>query len=162
LAVVPMVFLSLNPVLTARPDGSFTGNIAELVADGPWRRFRTMIEVRLRVSRDQQGIFPHNALTTRAERLKVFAVQGFGRYGPLGPSKSDTTVRFDSAQDWGLVLWWPVVLLGVVQTVRLGWQQLAERRPPTAFALLIWAAVAWAVVALYLPMAWDRYLLPIQ
>jgi hypothetical protein len=34
--------------------------------------------------------------------------------------------------------------------------------PPSAFGLLIWVAVAWAVVAAYLPMAWDRYLLPIQ
>ena len=34
--------------------------------------------------------------------------------------------------------------------------------PPTAWAVLVHFAVAFAVVTLYLPMAWDRYLLPIQ
>ena len=38
----------------------------------------------------------------------------------------------------------------------------ATGTPPTAFALLVWAFVSWAVVAAYLPLAWDRYLLPIQ
>ena len=40
--------------------------------------------------------------------------------------------------------------------------QYRSGRPPTALALVVWAVVAWAVVTVYLPMAWDRYLLPIQ
>jgi asparagine N-glycosylation enzyme membrane subunit Stt3 len=29
-------------------------------------------------------------------------------------------------------------------------------------ALAIWAALAWFTVTAYLPMAWDRYLMPLQ
>jgi 4-amino-4-deoxy-L-arabinose transferase-like glycosyltransferase len=152
IAAALALVLALNPAFTARADVSLI----------QYRRLRRMIDIRLDASRVQQKNFEHNALKTLPERLPVFAVQGFGRFGPLGPSKSESTVRFDPAQDWGLVLWCPLVVLGVVQTVRLGRRQLADGRPPTAIALLIWAAVAWAVVAAYLPMAWDRYLLPIQ
>ena len=60
------------------------------------------------------------------------------------------------------MFWWPLVLVGIFQTFQLGRQQLREGTPPSAFALLIWAFVSWAVVAVYIPLAWDRYLLPIQ
>ncbi len=47
--------------------------------------------------------------------------------------------------------------------MRLGLeQQLRAGQPPAALALVVWAVCAWAVVTLYLPMAWDRYQLPIQ
>jgi hypothetical protein len=154
--------LALNPALTASPSDPVNQALAERASQGPWGRFREMIQIRLENSRFQQQKFSHNALTTLADRLPVFAVQGFGRFGPLGPSESDSTVRYALRQDWGLLLWWPLVVLGVVRTYRLGRQQLSGGLPPTALALLIWAAVAWAVVAVYLPMAWDRYLLPIQ
>ena len=35
-------------------------------------------------------------------------------------------------------------------------------QPPTAWAILIYFVVALSVVTVYLPMAWDRYFLPIQ
>ncbi len=98
----------------------------------------------------------------RPRRVKVFGVQGFGRFSPFGPAKSNSEIRYDLSQDWGAVFWWPLVLFGVVQSIRLGRDQLRSGVPPTAIALLIWAAVAWVVVAVYLPMAWDRYMLPIQ
>jgi 4-amino-4-deoxy-L-arabinose transferase-like glycosyltransferase len=154
--------LALNPAFTARPGGLMIKEDAARAVERPWRRFRQMIELRVNSSRGQQSGFRHNALTTLAERLPVFAVQGFGRFGPFGPAESDSTARFEPRQDWGLVLWWPLVIIGAVQTYRLGRQQILGGLPPTAFGLLIWAAVAWAVVAAYLPMAWDRYLLPIQ
>ena len=47
-------------------------------------------------------------------------------------------------------------------TIRLGVKQYRAGKPPTALALVIWAVVAWVVVTFYIPMAWDRYLLPIQ
>jgi hypothetical protein len=156
------VFLALNPALTAQPDGPMIGEEAGLAGQGPWRRFRRMLDLRLETSRGQQVKFEHNALTTLGERLPVFAVQGFGRFGPFGPLKSNSVVRYERHQDWGLVLWWPLVIVGVVQTFQLGRQQLRDGLPPTAFGLLIWSAEAWVVVAVYLPMAWDRYLLPIQ
>ncbi len=43
--------------------------------------------------------------------------------------------------------------------LRLGVSQFRAGQPPTALALVVWAIVAWAVVTVYLPMAWDRYLL---
>jgi hypothetical protein len=89
-------------------------------------------------------------------------VQGFGRFGPFGPSESDSRVRFDARQDWGRFLWVPVVLLGLFEAIRLGRRQLQAGQPPTAGALVMWTALAWIVVTVYLPMAWDRYLLPIQ
>ena len=116
----------------------------------------------MRPRRARKRAFSHNALETTNEKLKVFAVQGFGRFGPFGPSESNSKVRYEGRQDWGAVLWWPVVLFGLVHIFRLGRSQLRAGRPPTAVAGLIWAAVAWFVVAAYLPMAWDRYLLPIQ
>jgi hypothetical protein len=89
-------------------------------------------------------------------------VQGFGRFGPFGPSKSNSQVRYELRQDWGLFLWAPLVVIGFARTYRLGRTQLHEGSLPTAFALLIWSIMAWAIVAAYLPLAWDRYLLPIQ
>jgi hypothetical protein len=126
------------------------------------------------VSKGQQIGFPHNALNDIGEKIKVFAVQGFGRFGLLGPSgsalptgkmakkhqphdwapfgpiASDSRVRYDIRQDWGLIVWAPLVLIGLIQTVRLG------RR------LILWATITWGVVTAYLPMAWDRYLMPPQ
>lgn len=155
-------FLALNPSLTARPYGPMSDELAARAHQGPFWRFRKMIAIRLEISRGQQERFPHNALRTLAERLPVFAVQGFGRFGPLGPRESDSVIRYDLRQDWGLVLWWPLVMVGFVRALRMGRRQLNDGAPPTALALLIWAAMAWAVVAVYIPMAWDRYLMPIQ
>jgi hypothetical protein len=56
----------------------------------------------------------------------------------------------------------PLVVFGLVASLRLGMTQFRAGQPPTALALAAWAALAWAVVLVYLPMAWDRYLLPIQ
>ncbi len=50
----------------------------------------------------------------------MFAVQGFGRFGPFGPARSNSEVRYELGQDWGLVFWWPLVLFGVFQTIPVG------------------------------------------
>ena len=67
-----------------------------------------------------------------------------------------------SARTWGLIVWAPLVLIGLVQSFRLGRRQLRAGEAPTAVALILWAAITWVVVTIYLPMAWDRYLLPPQ
>ncbi len=160
--VAVVVFIALNPAMTARPKGTLNRWCLVKPSENLWQRFRHMVEFRLDTSSGQKKKFSHNALETTKEKLKVFAVQGFGRFGPFGPSESNSKVRYEGQQDWGAVLWWPVVLFGLFHAIRLGRSQLREGRPPTAVAILIWAAVAWTVVAAYLPMAWDRYLLPIQ
>jgi hypothetical protein len=159
-----VTFIALNPALTARPPGPIRAEFATRARQGPWSRFLDMVSFRLETSASQQRIpkFLPYVLCSPVDKAAVFAVQGFGRFGPSGPAESNSTVRYQFRQDWGLVFWWPVVVLGVFQSFRLGRQQVREGLPPTAFALLIWTAVAWAVVAAYIPMAWDRYLLPIQ
>jgi 4-amino-4-deoxy-L-arabinose transferase-like glycosyltransferase len=156
------VFVELNPFMTAHPTGRLPA-AAQKVADmGPGRRFEFLIEHRREVSRAQRLAFSHNALHTLPERARVVAVQGFGRFGPLGPSKSDSTVRYDWSQDWGALLWLPLVAAGFMTSIRLGQRQYQEQEPPVAWLLTIWACLAFGVVTAYLPMAWDRYELPIQ
>ena len=52
--------------------------------------------------------------------------------------------------------------LGLAASIRLGFVQYHSGQAPTAVALVIWTALGWVVVTLYIPMAWNRYLLPIQ
>ncbi|WP_165225917.1 ArnT family glycosyltransferase [Aquisphaera insulae] len=160
-AVAAATFLALNPFMTARPGGPLPPAIRSLAEQGPWSRFRFLIDQRRSSSSSQQTMFPHNALVDPIERVKVVVVQGFGRFGLFGAPKSDSTIRYD-VQDLGALLWLPLVLAGVIRAIRLGMAQLAANEPPTALALVLWAAVTLAVVTVYIPMAWDRYLLPIQ
>jgi hypothetical protein len=134
-----LVFVVLNPFMTIHPSGAFTNKEARALAGRSlWERFDFQIKHRFETSEKQKKNFPHNALISLREKSEVFVVQGFGRFGLFGPSESGSTGRFDLGQDWG------------------------ANEPPGALALVIWALVAWGVVTLYLPMAWDRYLLPIQ
>ncbi len=162
LAAALAVSLTLNPYLTAQPRGSVSPPARRILKENPWQRFLFQVRHRVELSQDQQRTFPHDALHTLAERSDVVAVQGFGRFGPLGPTLSDSTVRFDLNQDWGVLFWVPLVLIGLVELIALGRSQWRAAAPPTGGALLAWAALAWLVVTVYLPMAWDRYLLPIQ
>jgi 4-amino-4-deoxy-L-arabinose transferase-like glycosyltransferase len=156
------VFLTLNPYLTARPRSVVSSQARQILNKSPLQRFLFQVRHRMELSDDQQRTFPHDALHTLAERSEVVAVQGFGRFGPLGPSLSDSRVRFDLSQDFGVLLWAPLALIGLIESIGLGQSQWRVAAPPTGFALLVWAALAWLVVTAYLPMAWDRYLLPIQ
>ncbi|WP_148597170.1 4-amino-4-deoxy-L-arabinose transferase [Aquisphaera giovannonii] len=153
-------FVLLNPFMTAHPVGT-PEPMRSLAEMGAISRFRFLIDQRRESSASQQRMFAHNALLGPLERAKVVAVQGLGRFGLLGPPKSDSTLRYD-VQDLGALLWMPLVLLGLVRAILLGRRQRIAGEPPTAWALVLWAAVSAAVVTLYIPMAWDRYLLPIQ
>jgi len=162
LATALAVFVILNPYLTARPRGFVSPQARRILKENPWQRFLFQVRHRVELSQDQQRTFPNDALHTLAERSEVVAVQGFGRFGPLGPSLSDSRVRFDFNQDFGALFWAPLVLIGLVESIGLVQSQWRAAAPPTGVALLVWAGVAWLVVTVYLPMAWDRYLLPIQ
>jgi 4-amino-4-deoxy-L-arabinose transferase-like glycosyltransferase len=155
------VVVALNPFLTARPPAP-PPEYRRLAALGPWERFLFQVRYRKEASDWQKGKMSHNALYSMAERAKVFAVQGFGRFGPLGPSTSDSRVRYDLHQDLGMIIWAPCILIGLIESIRAGRSQLRSGQPPAAIALVVWAALAWFTVTFYLPMAWDRYLLPIQ
>ncbi|APW63043.1 ArnT family glycosyltransferase [Paludisphaera borealis] len=161
-AVAWVVFLGLNPFMTARPPGPLQAEARQLAELSAWQRFRLLIDHRRTMSQGQQKAFPHNALTTLPERAKVVAAQGFGRFGPLGPATTDSTLRFDLGQDGGAFVWLPVCLAGLVGSIVLGLRQYRAGEAPLAWALATWALLALAVVTLYIPMAWDRYQLPIQ
>jgi len=155
-------FVALNPYLTARPGGALSPRAQDLSNLGLWKRFLFQVDHRVWMSNSQQKEMSHNALFTLPEKTKVVLVQGLGRFGPLGPSKSDSTVRFDDRQDRGIFVWAPLLVYGLVESIRLARRQFRSGRPPTAAALVLWAGLAWIVVTAYLPMAWDRYMLPIQ
>jgi 4-amino-4-deoxy-L-arabinose transferase-like glycosyltransferase len=158
-------FVAFNPFLTARPKGALPPPLAEIARLGFWSRVRFLIDHRTEMARDQIKIFPHNALTTPVEKLKVAAVQGFGRFGAFGPRTYDrlaSTRRFDWRQDWGALIWLPWVGAGLVWTCRHGSRQMAAGLPPTGWAVAVEAVVAALVVTAYLPLAWDRYLLSLQ
>jgi 4-amino-4-deoxy-L-arabinose transferase-like glycosyltransferase len=156
------VCVTINPYLTAHPSGFVSPQAFRILNDNPGQRFLFQVRHRTELSEGQQRRFPDDALHTFAERSDVVAVQGFGRFGPFGPALSNSRVRFDFNQDFGALFWAPLVLIGLVESIGLGQSQWRAAAPPTGFALLAWAAIAWLVVTLYLPMAWDRYLLPIQ
>ena len=148
--------------MTAHPAGHLPAPLRAIAELGPWQRFRFLVEHRGRVSSEQQEMFAHNALHSLTDRAGVVMVQGFGRFGPLGPRKSVSTLRYDLHQDWGALLWLPVVLAGVLTAIRLGTHQQRLSQPPLGWALVVWSALSLLVVTAYLPMAWDRYQLPIQ
>jgi hypothetical protein len=162
IAVALGAAVALNPCLTAKPAGKLPKEARELRSKGVWQRFRHQLGIRLEISEGQKINFPDDALFDLPEKTRVVLMQGFGRFGPFGPRSADSTVRYDFTQDWGMFLWLPLVLLGLRESVRFGRAQLRAAKPPTGLALVVWAGCAGMVVTLYLPMAWDRYQLPIQ
>ncbi len=160
--VAAVEFVALDPFLTASPRRHLARPLEAIRQRNPAERARMMLALRWKVSADQKQIFPHNALNTAAEKVSVVAVQGFGRFGPLGPSHSDSTRRFDARQDRGALVWLPWVTAGAIWAGLRGREQDLSGSPPTAWALLAHFGVAIVVVTAYLPMAWDRYFLPLQ
>ena len=156
------VFVALNPFMTAHPPEPLPEGLRPTAELPTWKRFELLLDRRRDVSREQQQIFSHNALHNLAEKARVIVVQGFGRFGPLGPAKSNSNIRYDSAQDRGALLWLPVVATGFGTALWLGQLQARSGAAPTAWALCVWSLLALTVVTTYLPMAWDRYQLPIQ
>jgi 4-amino-4-deoxy-L-arabinose transferase-like glycosyltransferase len=154
--------VAFNPYLTAKPVGKLPVEVRELQSKDAWQRFRHQVDKRREVSDGQKERFPDDALFDITEKARVVFVQGFGRFGPFGPRSADSRVRYDFTQDLGMVLWLPLVLVGLRESIRLGCTQLRDGKPPFGLALVAWAVCGWTVVMLYLPMAWDRYQLPIQ
>jgi 4-amino-4-deoxy-L-arabinose transferase-like glycosyltransferase len=163
-------FVTQNPFMTAHPS-DLPPRLSELAGQSVWARAREIVEHRLEVSSGQLTMFPHNALRSVGEKVKAVAVQGFGRFGPLGSGRFDprtgiwafdSTLRFDWEQDRGAVIWGPCVVIGMIWAFARGRSQLRAGEPPTAWAILIQALVALLIVTALIPLAWDRYYLSIQ
>jgi hypothetical protein len=170
-AVAMAMALALNPYMTAKPaERGLSLAAASLRAKNVWERFCYQVTFRLDTAKHEKVTFPNDALHNVGEKTKVVLVQGFGRFGLFGPRAADTSrpwdrdrpKRYDVRQDWGCVLWLSIVCFGLYESVQLGRLQLARGAPPAALVAVVWAASAWLIVTLYLPMAWDRYQLPIQ
>ena len=161
-AVAAATFVALDPYLTAHPSGPLPPAIAELDRATLIERARRLPELRVQVAAEQQDLFPHNALRSPRDKAATALVQGFGRFGLLGPAHSDSTRRYDLSQDWGALFWLPLVLTGALVARAAGRDQRARDEPPMSWALLVHFLVALVVVTTYLPLAWDRYFLSLQ
>jgi 4-amino-4-deoxy-L-arabinose transferase-like glycosyltransferase len=164
-------FVALNPFLTSRPIlGRMFQPIAEITREGLVARCVRLVRHRIEVPRGQQVLFPHNALIDPGSKAATMAVQGFGRFGPLGSKRFDpergwwfdSTRRYDWIQDRGAIVWLPAVMAGFALTVLAGRDSMRRWEPPAAWAVAVYAAVALAVVTTFLPLAWDRFFLPVQ
>jgi 4-amino-4-deoxy-L-arabinose transferase-like glycosyltransferase len=163
-AIAGAVFVVGNPSLTATPthpppNDDLDPSYARL---GPLGRFRETLALRRRISGLQQRAYPQYALPRLRDRVGVYLVQGFGRYGPSGPPFANVPARYLWRFDRGAIVWLPWVTAGVAWAVVRGRRQSRNGQAPTAWALLTVGAVATVCVVGYLPMAWDRYLLPVQ
>ena len=152
------VFVALNPFLTAHPTRSLRPDQVGPARASFLNRIRAIIAHRASVSTGAQAQFPDDALPSLPDKLKAVAIQGYGRFSPLGPGHSDSTRRFDRDQDWPVVVWLPLVAIGFVVCLVRGRSQAV----PTAWAVALAALVAFVAVASFIPLAWDRYYLSIQ
>jgi 4-amino-4-deoxy-L-arabinose transferase-like glycosyltransferase len=162
LPVATLVRVGLDPFLTAHPTGRLAPPAAEIARMSTWERARLLPRHRLEVSAFQKKRFPHNALHSLKDKFTTTLVQGFGRFGPFGPSEPDSKIRYDPRQDWGVVIWLPLVGAGACWAALQGRWQNRSGELPTAWAVLLHFAIALGVVSMYVPMAWDRYFLPFQ
>ena len=160
--IAGVTFVGLNPALTARLARPNPHALPRIAGAGIIERARYMAELRLDVAANQQKMFAHNAVITAWDKVSTVAVQGFGRFGPFGPRRDDSRIRYDFTQDWGAMLWLSCVHAGALWACAYGLRQAKSGEPPTAWAALDYFVVATTVVTVYLPLAWDRYFLSIQ
>ena len=153
-----LAFAALNPFVTTRPSLSAARSLGVVAPpeESLWTRTGRIIAHRADVSRNASEQFPHNALRNPGSKLLTSLVQGFGRFGPFGHAHTDSTQWLDPRQDWGAALWLPCVVGGAIVAWRRGRESAAAR------AVWLHAAVACLTVTLFLPLAWDRYLMSIQ
>jgi 4-amino-4-deoxy-L-arabinose transferase-like glycosyltransferase len=89
-----LVFLGLNPFLTARPalPSEASSELRELAASGPIGRTRFLLDFRRGWARDarQNAAFQKDWLPTMTDRLRMTVWEGFGRFSTLGPREIRT------------------------------------------------------------------------
>ena len=161
------LWFALNPYLTAHPKGTPPADLmGEASPDQSiLERFQYMLRHRVEVSRQAQSTFPHDALPGPVDKVIAVVIQGYGRFGPLGRWDHNSMVpypHFSWQRDFGACFWVPCVLAGFVL---LSWQGLAQYRanlPPSGWAVVLWFSLTTLTVLFFIPLAWDRYYLPVQ
>jgi 4-amino-4-deoxy-L-arabinose transferase-like glycosyltransferase len=161
-ATTVAVFIVGNPTLTAHPTAPLDPAQQAIAREGLAGRFRAITRHRTHMWELQQGFYPHYAVKSLGEKVGLTLAQGFGRFSPMGPAHSHQPVLYDWVQDKSAVVWIPWVALGAMATAFSGRRQLRAGDPPAAWSVVVAAAITLGCVALFLPMAWDRYFLPIQ
>lgn len=166
-AVSLATFVALNPAVTARPTGPPPPRmLGPLPADqSPVDRLRAIVHHRASVSSHARSQFPHDALNGTTEKVAAVAVQGFGRFGPLGPWDHDSLTplpRYSWRRDRVGLIWGPWMVAGAAWAVRRGREEYTRGEPPVGWAWLVLATVSLATVTAFIPLAWDRYFLSIQ
>jgi 4-amino-4-deoxy-L-arabinose transferase-like glycosyltransferase len=157
-----LTFAALNPTLWAMPEGPMTAEMRAFARKSIWVRAADIIALRNEVGRNIQGPLGRFRLDNAGEKIAAVAVQGYGRFGPFGPQVLNSEQRYDGIRDLGTLIWAPWVLLGMVWAAVRGLEQFRQREPPAAWALLVQAVVALTTVTAFIPLAWDRYFLPIE
>jgi hypothetical protein len=165
------VFVLLNPFLTARPAGAALGSpeIARIAGLGVVGRARYLVEFRRSWSEDalRNERFRDDWLPTVPSRLRATWREGYGRYSSLGGramsigERGEPVVRFHAPR-WAAPVWSALCAWGLFWAVRKGWADVRSGRAPDAWGLVVYAAAGFAVVALLIPLNWDRYFLPLQ
>jgi 4-amino-4-deoxy-L-arabinose transferase-like glycosyltransferase len=151
------VFVLTNPFFYADPKGLKDTNFAEFEQKTVVERIAYVLEHRVSVSAKGQELFPNDALTSLPQKAAALVVQGFGRFSPFGPRIDDSRVRFDVRQDWPVVVWLPWVAAGAW----VAWNdRQRDGRMAGPYVLAYWI-VAVVTVGAFLPLAWNRYYLPI-
>jgi 4-amino-4-deoxy-L-arabinose transferase-like glycosyltransferase len=161
-AVAIATFVLLNPTMTARPAGRVPRNLVRFSSAGIGQRLSMILLYRVNTLEEQRSRHSHYALHGPWYKVKAVAIQGFGRFGPFGPRLSHFPVLYDWVQDRWAIVWGPWVLLGAVWAAFRGRSQLRAGVPPTAWAILLQTVLALVMVTVFIPLAWDRYYLPIE
>lgn len=166
-----LVFVALNPFLTARPGPATLSPQSRALAEmGVFARARYLVAFRRDWTRDALNnvIFEKDWLRTTPERLRMTLWEGFGRFSPLGPRGIRTVEprpdaeRFIEYRRWCSLVWMPFVLWGVLLSLMDGWRSWRAGHTPLAWCLLLYVAATMSFVAFMIPLNWDRYYLPVQ
>ncbi len=157
-----LLFVALNPFLYAHPSGPIRTDLQPVAARGFVERLQAIKDHRVGVSANALKQFPDDALITSADKISAVAVQGFGRFSPFGPRHSDSRKRFEFAQDWGAIIWLPLVCIGAVIAFVRGRAAIRSGEPPVTWAILVGTMIALVAVTSFIPLAWDRYYISIQ
>jgi hypothetical protein len=149
------IFILLNPFFYSSPQGIKDPSLSQLSDMGVVDRIKFVVDHRIGVSSQGQKSFPNDALNSLPEKAKAMVVQGFGRFSPFGPRYDDSRNRYEFRQDWPALIWLPMVIIGAVVAFRDTGKYQNGR------LILIYWLCSILVVGAFLPLAWNRYYLPI-
>ena len=154
--------VALNPYFTAKPTGSMPHGHAD-----------ASLQKRVGAVSLSSGLSPRSLRNSESETIRMTpcgdcpkrpasfwlrASAGSARSGPARRiPKFDTTFARTGGCSSGCR---SSVSGSTRQCAGLG--RASGRQAAGCAAVVVWAVCAWVVVTLYLPMAWDRYQLPIQ